>query len=926
MGVQRARRFKRTRARGAPRPGGPGISPSAARRRREQHRGGSGRTGARNRSGRASGRQGHGGAVHRADRVLHRLGRRAGSDHADGGGLQAHLRHEHVPGVARAARVLRGVLPARPAGGLHQSALRLQDRHPHRSGAGGPRRVRVLPGEQDHDLRSVPRRPVRDGGGLLDPRDLGEPVRHLARLGEHRDPALEPRPGVQSGRHEHRRAARVHADPAQARRPRGRGVADARGVAHDPGRRARRCDGALPRALVPVDPHRGCHRKSEGAPDRRGVPRRRAARRGHGRAVRRAVAQQALPVRRRRAVRERGGAGVHLDVPDPVRGAGAGREPREGRRVPADQPAHLPRVALPDDLGDRADPRDQGARGARVHRRAAVPVRDVEPQPGRRDRRRLAVLLPVAHVPHDLRGRPEGPRPGDEVRRGRARDGDRRRRDHAGRPGQARGCDERGPLVHRPCRLLRGRGPLRAVRPQGESDRDRRRARSRRSSGTSAPFRAARRGPRMIPRHSAAAATAAAVVLALTLAACGNSPTSATKDTNRLEVVSWWTSGSEAAALDALFAAFRKSNADVQAVNGAVAGGAGSEAIVALAKRLQRGDPPDVWQTFTGKSVQGYARRGVVRDVAAVFEQEDLRARLNPTILGSLMRDGRPYGIPTGAHRSNVLWFNKKLLARAGVSPPSSGYTLAAFLADLKKVKASGAVPLCLGGKDRFTTAELFENTLLSSIGTRGWKDMVQDDLDWRSGQVKTALNRFGAMLAYTDPQANGLTWDQATKKLAAGGCAFESKNDSAFGELIAAHAHEGKDFGAAAFPGTDRSFLAVVDVFVAATKADNAKNALAFLGDISKPPTQLAFHESKGSIPVLRDVDVSSLTAYQRASSEVFWRAPVLLSVAHGEAMSPEFQEGFYDAVSTYVRTRSADAFADDLEDAVSKDKLPPR
>ena len=38
------------------------------------------------------------------------------------------------------------------------------------------------PGEQDHDLRGVPRRAVRDGGGLLDPRDVGESVRHVARV------------------------------------------------------------------------------------------------------------------------------------------------------------------------------------------------------------------------------------------------------------------------------------------------------------------------------------------------------------------------------------------------------------------------------------------------------------------------------------------------------------------------------------------------------------------------------------------------------------------------------------------------------------------------------------------------------------------------------------------------------------------------
>jgi glucose/mannose transport system substrate-binding protein len=423
------------------------------------------------------------------------------------------------------------------------------------------------------------------------------------------------------------------------------------------------------------------------------------------------------------------------------------------------------------------------------------------------------------------------------------------------------------------------------------------------------------------------AAAAACAALSLASGACGNdAPTSATTRTKQLEVVSWWTSGSEAAALDSLFAAFRASNPGVHAVNAAVAGGAGSNAIVTLAKRLQAGDPPDVWQTFNGKSVQGYASRGVVRSVASVFDSEDLRARMNPTILRSVMRGGRPYGVPTGAHRSNVLWFNKRLLEEAGVTPPSSGYTIAAFLADLKKVKASGATPLCLGARDRFTTVELFENTLLSSIGPRGWADMVGDDLDWRGGRVRAALKAFGAMLGYADPKASQLTWDQATKKLASGGCAFESMNDSAFGELVAAGAREGEDFGATAFPGTGASFLAVVDVFVAATKAENARNALAFLTDISGRDTQLAFHRAKGSIPVLRDVGVSSLTAYQRSSSKALWASPVLLSITHGEAMSPEFQEGFYDAVFTYVRTRSADSFADDLEDAVSRDKLPPR
>ena len=422
-------------------------------------------------------------------------------------------------------------------------------------------------------------------------------------------------------------------------------------------------------------------------------------------------------------------------------------------------------------------------------------------------------------------------------------------------------------------------------------------------------------------------AAAAVAVVVLAVAGCGPpKPTSPTKETKQLEVVSWWTSGSEAAALNVLFTAMHQTDPNVDVVNAAVPGGAGSQAVVALAKRLQNGNPPDVWQTFAGKSVQGYADRGVIRDVASVFAEEDLRATMQPTILGSLMHGGKPYGVPTGAHRSNMLWFNTELLNRAGVTPPSGDYALAALLDDLRKVKASGAIPLCLGGKDPFTTVELFENVLLSTIGVKGWQDMVGDRLNWRSAQVRTALRTFGDILAYADPEAGTLTWDAATRKLATGGCAFESMNDSAYGELVTSGAREGKDFGAVAFPGTDDSFLAVVDVFVAATRAKNAKNALAFLSDISKPATQIPFSKAMGSVPVLRIVDTSSLSVYQRNASKSLWGSSVLLSIAHGEAMSPQFQEGFYEAVSTYVRTRDPDTFARDLENAVTRDKIPPR
>ena len=201
------------------------------------------------------------------------------------------------------------------------------------------------------------------------------------------------------------------------------------------------------------------------------------------------------------------------------------------------------------------------------------------------------------------------------------------------------------------------------------------------------------------------AAAAVAVAGARAGARCGgDAPTSATKSTKQLEVVSWWTSGSEAAALDALFAAFRAVEP----------GRRRRQRRGRRRRRLERdrraGQAPaarrparrlaDV-RRQVGPGLREPRRRSA--SVASVFDSGDLRATdAARRSCSSLMRDGQPYGVPTGAHRSNVLWFNMELLEqgrrdarrRAATPSPRSWPTS-------QKVKASGATPLCLGGKDR---------------------------------------------------------------------------------------------------------------------------------------------------------------------------------------------------------------------------------
>src|SRR5258708_35216301 len=68
----------------------------------------------------------------------------------------------------------------------------------------------------------------------------------------------------------------------------------------------------------------------------------------------------------------------------------------------------------------------------------------------------------------------------------------------------------------------------------------------------------------------------------------------------KLEVFSWWTSGGEAAALDALFNSYKRQYAGVEIVNATVAGGGGAGAPPVFHTRLSGGDAAASWQTPPG--------------------------------------------------------------------------------------------------------------------------------------------------------------------------------------------------------------------------------------------------------------------------------------------------------------------------------------
>lgn len=439
-----------------------------------------------------------------------------------------------------------------------------------------------------------------------------------------------------------------------------------------------------------------------------------------------------------------------------------------------------------------------------------------------------------------------------------------------------------------------------------------------------------------MPSYRVSTAAAVTASVSLLLAGCGGSSSPSTtasqassgtagaakSGSGSLEVFSWWTSGSESAALDVLKNAFTGADSGTSFKNAAVSGGGGSNARTVLATRLQGGNPPDSWQLHPDKDLASTVEDGSVADLTDLYTQNGWDSKLPPAIKAMLQVDGKYYAVPVNAHRANVLWTNPTVLKKAGVTlTDTTG--VADFVADLPKLKAAGVAPVCIGAKDPFASAQLLEVLIMANVGADGWTQLNSGELPFDDAKVRTAVTQFASILENANSDSSAITWDQAALDTANGKCATTLMGDWAFGELTNKGKVDGKDFSHVTFPGTSSIFDFVGDAFVIPAK--NAPNAAAekvWLTQMLDPKVQAEFNLKKGSAPVTTDASLDGFPAYQKSAAEDFRGKMIVSSLAHAESAPAEFANTYSDAVVSFLGSKNVDAFLKTMT-AAQKDQL---
>lgn len=363
-------------------------------------------------------------------------------------------------------------------------------------------------------------------------------------------------------------------------------------------------------------------------------------------------------------------------------------------------------------------------------------------------------------------------------------------------------------------------------------------------------------------------------------------------------VASWWTNGGEFAGLNEMFKQFKAANPDVEIVNAAIAGGAGTNFKGQLLSQLLGGVAPDTFQLHAGWEADTYDPGVLITNVDDVYARNNLETVFPPTLLNMLKFKDHYWGVPVNIHRSNVLWYNKALFEKAGITEPPA--TWDEFFAAADKLKAAGIAPVALGGKDGFELQHTFEDILAGSMTADEYAGLWTGKTSWNDPKVTAALETFKKYLSYANADRDALTWAAATQLLIDGKAAMNIMGDWANGQFISANFN---DYGWAPVPGTKGTFVALSDSFALPTKAPSPENAGLWLDLAGSKAAQEAFNQQKGSICARTDCDYSSFNAYLQSAAADWAKDSIVPSVTHGAAAKPSWAtKGYADAIVLFA------------------------
>ena len=371
---------------------------------------------------------------------------------------------------------------------------------------------------------------------------------------------------------------------------------------------------------------------------------------------------------------------------------------------------------------------------------------------------------------------------------------------------------------------------------------------------------------------------------------------------NRAEVIHWWTSGGESAAVQELANAYKAAGGTW--VDNAIAGGEPARATAI--NRIVGGNPSTAAQFNTSQQFLDIVKGGMLNNVDEVAKKNDWDKILPASILKAIKVDGHFYAVPVNIHMPAWFWYSKAAFAKAGIAGEPK--TPDEFFAALDKLKAAGITPVAFGGQP--WQEKIVFDALLAHIGGADLylKVYKGDQKAIASPEFKNVLTSFKRLKTYTDAGSPNRNWNDATSMVISGKAGLQIMGDWAKGEFQAAKQTAGKEFGCFPGFGPRSPYIIAGDVFVFPKTTDAAaiKAQQLLATTMTSPTTQVAFNNKKGSIPIRTDVDAKSMDICAQAGLQVM--KDVSRQLPNSEMLvAPDITGALQDVVTKFWNTNQS-------------------
>jgi glucose/mannose transport system substrate-binding protein len=376
----------------------------------------------------------------------------------------------------------------------------------------------------------------------------------------------------------------------------------------------------------------------------------------------------------------------------------------------------------------------------------------------------------------------------------------------------------------------------------------------------------------------------------------------------KLEIFSWW-AGDEGPALKALIDLYTKQYPNIQAINSTVTGGSGVNARAVLKTRMLGGDPPDSFQVHAGQELIGtWVVANRMEDLSDLFKSEGWTTQFPAGLLALLSAHGGIWSVPVNIHRSNVMWYVPANLKKWGVAPPK---TWDEFITTCKALQGKGVQhPLAIG--ENWTFIHLWESVALGVLGPDDWTALWTGKLKFSDPKAVKVWETFGKVLDCANPDASGLSWQQATDRMLKGSAAFNVMGDWAAGYMVTTlKLKPGEGFGWEPSPGTGGTFMMLSDSFGLPKGAKDKDAAIKWLKLLGSKNGQDTFNPLKGSIAARLDSDLTKYNAYLQSAAKDWKGNKVVGSLAHGAVAPESFSSQFGTVMEIFLGGKNPQAAA---------------